>query len=126
MIILLFKHIIKLMKETLKTKDFISDGMLNYGVMVGRYVFESERITVYALSAFPHIGGSDVMMTYQISKQDYYDLLDKSVKHGLPTFPVSNEITDKYHAFFLCGESAYCKRNEFTLDDTDRELAEPY
>ena len=114
------------MKETLSTRDFITDGILNYGVMVGRFVFEGERKIVYALSDFPHIGGSDVMMTYQISKQDYFDLLDKSVKHGLPTFPVSSEITDRYHDIFLCGESAYCKRNEFRLSDTDLELTESY
>ena len=114
------------MNETFNSKDLIIDGILNYGVLVGRFIFEGERKIVYALSDLMHIGGSDVSMVFQISKDDYLGLLSKSVKHGLPDFPVPYEITEKYHDIFLCGDSAYGKRNSFTIKEVDLELAESY
>ena len=105
-----------------KPKDMIQDGVLAYGVTIGRFIFEEEQKTVYAISDFPHIGGSDVLMCYQISREDYDRLLPMSKPHGIPVPEVSSEITDACHREFLCGESAYCKRNEFSLEDTDLSL----
>ena len=107
-----------------KPKDMIQDGVLAYGVSIGKFVFEEEQKTVYAISDFPHIGASDVFMCYQISKADYDRLLPMSKPHGIPVPEVSSEITDACHREFLCGESAYSKRNEFSLEDADASLIE--
>ena len=115
-----------MMDTSFKTSDFIIDGILNYGLTIGRFVFEEERKIVYALNELMHIGGSDVMMIFQVSKNDYADLLNRSSTNGLPDFPVPYEMTEKYHDIFLCGESAYCKRNSFTLNDADPKLMESY
>ncbi len=108
----------------MKCRDFITEGILAYGVNVGSFVFEAERVTVYALSDLPHIAGSDVFMYYQISKEDHDRLLSLSSPRGIPDPPVSCEITDACRKGFLCGESAYCIRNEFCLEDVDLSLAE--
>lgn len=104
--------------------DMISDGVLAYGVDIGRFVFEDEGYTVYVISDLPHIGPSDVFMVYQITKEDYLKLLPKSCKNQIPRPPVSSITTDACRKNFLCGESAYCKRYYCTLDDVDLSLAE--
>ena len=98
-----------------KVKDFITDGILSYGVSIGRFIFEKENITVYAITDLMHIGNSDAYMIYQITKQDYEKLLPRSKKNEIPILEVSKEETDKVHCEFLCGESVYCKRNSFSL-----------
>ena len=112
--------------EYKKVRDFISDGVLAYGVSVGRFKFQKERRIIYALSDFPHIGASDVLMYYQISKEDYEKLLKLSDPEKIPEPEVSGEIIEACRREFLCGESAYCKRNTFTLEDADLSLAESY
>ena len=115
-----------LQKETRKVRDFITDCVLAYGVSVGRFKFQKERKIVYAISDFPHIGASDVCMYYQISKEDYGKLLKLSCPDRVPDPEVSNEILEACRGEFLCGESAYCKRNSFTLEDADLSLTESY
>ena len=110
-------------KEKKKTADFISEGVIAYGVQVGRFVFEKERYVIYALSDLPHIGGNDVFMFYQISKEDHDGLLKLSLPDQIPDPPVTAEESDACHKGFLCGQSAYGMRNEFTLDDADMSLA---
>ena len=112
--------------EYKKVRDFISDGVLAYGVSVGRFKFQKERRVIYALSDFPHIGASDVLMYYQISKEDYEKLLKLSDPKKIPEPEVSGEIIEACRREFLCGESAYCKRNTFTLEDADLSLTESY
>lgn len=104
--------------------DMIDDGVLAYGVDVGRFVFEEEGYTVFVISDLPHIGPSDVLMVYQITKEDYVKLLSMSCKNQIPSPPVSSITTDACRKNFLCGESAYCKRYYCTLDDVDLFLAE--
>lgn len=104
--------------------DMISDGVLAYGVTAGRFIFETEGYTVFVISDYPHIGPSDVLMVYQITKEDYLKLLPMSCKDQIPSPPVSSEITDACRKKFLCGESAYCARNYCTLKDVDLSLAE--
>ena len=106
-------------REEKTPSDMITDGVLAYGVNVGRYVFNEGRIVVYAISDLPHIGASDVYMTYQITKDSYQLLLKMSGKNAIPQPAVPATITDSCRLGFLCGESAYCKRNTFTLDDVD-------
>ena len=113
-------------KEEKKPEDFITDGILAYGVMAGRFLFEKERRTVYALSVFPHIGASDVFMYYQISREDYDRLLAMSLPDRVPEKEVPAEVTDACHRDFLCGESAYCVRNSFTVEDVDLSLTESF
>jgi hypothetical protein len=115
-----------LQKETKKVRDFIKDGILAYGVSVGRFKFQKERKIVYAISDYPHVGASDVLMYYQISKEDYEKLLELSCPDKMPVPEVSNEITEACRKEFLCGESAYCKRNAFTLGDADLSLTESF
>lgn len=115
------------MKERTEKKchsDMITDGVLAYGVDVGRFVFESENCTVYVISDLPHISASDVLMIYQISKEDYQRLLPKSCVNRIPEPPVPAEETSVYRKRFLCGESAYCQRYWCTLADVDLSLAE--
>lgn len=104
------------------THDFISDGVLLYGVMVGRFIFKKEQKVVYAISDFPHIGPSDVLMIYQLSKSDYDMLLSKSLPHQIPEPHVSHSWAMSFRREFLCGDSAYCKRNRFSLDIADQSL----
>lgn len=106
-------------REKKSPGDMIDDGVLAYGVNVGRFLFKEGQIVVYAISALPHIGASDVLMTYQITKDSYYKLLKMSEKNAIPSPAVPATITDSHRMDFLCGESAYCKRNEFTLEDVD-------
>lgn len=122
-LIVLKDNSIKIMEEK-KPSDMIVDGVLNYGVEVGRFLFEEERTTVYVISDFPHIGASDAFMVYQISKEDYDRLLAMSCQNRMPDLPVSADVTDACHREFLCGESAYCLRNRCTLKDVDLSLAE--
>ena len=109
--------------ESRDINDFITDGILAYGVMLGRFVFRDEMKVVYAISDWLHVGPSDVCMMYQISKAEYGRLLKMSCKEEMPEPPISSEVTDELHDHFLCGESAYCRRNSFTLDDAERTLA---
>jgi len=118
------KIIEELKKRAKSPHDLITDGVLAYGVDVGRFVFEEEGYTVYAISDFPHIGPSDVFMVYQISKADYEKLLRLSVKNNIPRPAVSSAVTDACRKRFLCGESAYCERYYCSFDDVDRALAE--
>lgn len=106
-------------KETKNTSDLITDGVLAYGVVVGRFLFQDGKMVVYAVSDLPHIGASDVCMVYQITKESYQKLLKMSQKNAIPDPPVPATITDACRIDFLCGDSAYCKRNSFTLLDVD-------
>lgn len=110
------------MPETKSPHDFISDGVLNYGANVGRFIFSNTGKTVYAISDLPHIGASDVMMFYQISKLNYRRLLGMSLHHSIPDPPIPASVTEPCRMHFLCGESAYCKRNTFTVFQADRAL----
>jgi len=104
--------------------DFIGDGVLAYGVDVGRIVFEKYGKVVYVLTDLPHIGASDVLICYQISREVYDSLLAMSQPHRIPDPPVSAMITNKYQDRFLCSESAYAKRAKFTLQDVDLSLCD--
>ena len=113
-------------KEKKGPSDFKYDGILAYGVEIGRFVFENERKIVYAISDIPHIGPSDVFMTYQISKADYDRLLYWSEKNRIPNPAIPASETTPCRQRFLCGESAYCERYYFTLSDADESLVESY
>ena len=52
--------------ESKNTNDFIADGNLAYGVMLGRFIFRDEMKVVYAVSDWLHVGPSDVCMMYYI------------------------------------------------------------
>ena len=112
--------------EKKKPTDLITDGILAYGVELGRLVFEEDRRIVYVVSDFPHIGSSDVFMLYQISRDDYERLLEMSLPDRIPDFPAAAEYTDACHQRFLCGESAYCRRNECSLEDIDLSLTDMF
>jgi len=112
------------MPETKSPHDFLCDGVLNYGVEVGRFVFKNTGKTVYAISDLPHIGASDVLMYYQISKLNYQRLLAISLPNHIPEPPIPASITEPCRHRFLCGESAYCKRNRFTIFQADSALTE--
>lgn len=113
-------------KETKGPFDLITDGILAYGVDVVRFIFEESRTIVYAISDLPHITASDCVMTYQISKSDYDKLLAMSIPSGVPNPPVPSVITKACRRCFLCGQSAYCERYKFTLEDADETLTERY
>jgi len=113
----------ELKKRAKSPHDVITDGVLAYGVNVGRFVYE-EGYTVYVITDFPHIGPSDVFMVYQISKADYEKLLSLSCPGRIPQPRVPSVVTDACRKKFLCGESAYCERYYCALDDVDKELAE--
>lgn len=104
--------------------DLISDGVLAWGVNVGRFVFEKYGKVVYTITDMPHIGASDVMICYQITRADYESLLAKSLPHAIPRPPVPATIINQYFDRFLCSESAYAKRNKFTLREVDLSLCE--
>ncbi|MCQ2233430.1 MAG: hypothetical protein MJZ24_01660 [Paludibacteraceae bacterium] len=108
-------------RERKSPGDMITDGVLAYGVNVGRFLFNEGKIVVYAISNLPHIGVSDVFMTYQITKDSYKALQKMSEKNGIPTPAVPASLTESCHIEFLCGESAYCKRNTFTLEEVNME-----
>ncbi|MBR5341627.1 MAG: hypothetical protein IK151_06855 [Erysipelotrichaceae bacterium] len=110
--------------EIKKPYDLLTDGILAHGVRIGRFIFEEEKRIVYVLSDMPHIGPSDAMMVYQISKDDYNYLLSLSLPDRIPDKPVSADIIDSYHELFLCGESAYCKRNRCSIEDIDMTLTD--
>lgn len=110
--------------EAKKPGDMISDGVLAYGVDVGRFVFHKGRITVYAILDLQHIGPSDVMMIYQISKEDYKKLLSLSRVGRIPSSPVPRNMIDACKKNFLCGESSYCARYQCTLVDVDMSLVD--
>ena len=110
--------------ETKRPYDLLTDGILAYGMRVGRLIFEEEKRIVYVFSDMPHIGPSDAMMVYQISKEDYDHLLSLSLPDRIPEQPVSYEMIDPYHELFLCGESAYCKRNRCSIEDIDITLTD--
>lgn len=111
-------------REKKRPSDMITDGVLAYGVDVGRFLFNDGKVVVYAISDLPHIGPSDVFMTYQITKESYMLLMKMSEKDSIPRPAVPATFTDSCRLEFLCGESAYCKRNTFTLDDVDLEHVE--
>lgn len=116
-------------KDTAKNKgkspgEMISDGVLDYGVSVGRFVFEEEGYTVFTISDLTHAGASDVYMVYQISKEDYLKLLSMSCKNNIPDPPVPSETTSPCRKKFLCGESAYCERYFCSLADVNLSWAE--
>lgn len=102
--------------------DFIDDGVLEYGVTVGRFIFDDENITVYAVSDLPHIGPSDVLTLYQISPADYKRLLKLSSPDRIPDKPVSKSIISSCRRGFLCGESIYQQRYYFRLCNVDKAL----
>lgn len=104
--------------------DMIDDGVLAWGVQVGRFVFEKYGKVVYAITETPHIGPSDVTVCYQISRADYDHLMAMSQPHSIPDPPIPSTITDKYHDIFLCSQSAYAKRYEFTLREVDMSLCD--
>jgi len=106
--------------------DMKCDGVLAWGVDVGRFVFEQYGKVVYAITDMPHVGASDVMICYQISRADYEHLLAMSRPHAIPNPPVPATITNQYYNHFLCSESAYAIRNEFTLRDVDLSLCDEY
>lgn len=110
--------------EAKRPCDMISDGILAYGDDVGRFVFCKDKVTVYALMDLQHLGPSDVMMVYQISKADYDHLLTLSEKDRIPDKPVPERVTDACKKRFLCGDSAYCYRNQCTLVDVDMNMAD--
>lgn len=112
------------MPETKSPGDFLCDGVLNYGVDVGRFVFRNTRKTVYAISGLPHIGASDTMMFYQISKLNYQRLLAMSLPDRIPDPPIPFSVTSPCRRRFLCGESASCKRYEFTVFQAESALIE--
>lgn len=106
-------------REKKTPSDLITDGVLAYGVDVGRFLFQDGKMVVYAVTDLPHIAASDVLMVYQISKESYFKLLKMSLKNAIPAPAVPATITDACRIGFLCGESAYCKRNTFSLLDVD-------
>ena len=106
-------------REEKNPSDMITDGVLAYGVNVGRFLFNEGRIIVFAISDLPHIGASDSFMTYQISRDSYKFLLRWSEKNRIPSPAIPATVTDPCRLGFLCGESAYCKRYSFTLEDVD-------
>jgi len=110
--------------EVKSWRDMLSDGILAWGVDVGRFVFEKYGKVVYALTDTPHVGASDVVMCYQISPIVYKRLLKMSKRGGIPQPPVSKALTDQYHDLFLCSQSAYAIRYEFTLRDVDLSLCD--
>ncbi len=65
--------------------DMTDDGVLAYGVTIGRFVFAPEGYTVFVISDLAHIGPSDVLMLYQITKEDYLKLLPLAGKHQIRT-----------------------------------------
>lgn len=118
------KIVEELKKRAKSPHDMITDGVLAYGVNLGRFVYEEEGYTVYVISDFPHIGPSDVFMVYQISKADYEKLLSLSCKGNVPQPSVSSAVTNECRKEFLCGESAYCERYYCALENVDLSLAE--
>lgn len=112
--------------EKKKPHDMTTDGVLAYGVNVGRLVFNEARKTVYCVSDLPHIGASDAFTVYQISKADYDKLLALSLPNRIPSPAVSAKVTDACHQRFLCGESAHQARYECTLDDIDQSLTDAF
>ena len=113
-------------KEEKRPADLISDSVLAYGTILGRFIFEEDRRIVYAVSELMHIAGADVSMIYQISKEDYLRLKEMSAADQLPEIEVSKETIEKCKHVFLCGESAYCIRNRCTLEDADLSLTEEF
>ena len=114
----------ELKPETKKPTDCLTDGVLDYGVEVGRYIFEKSGRVVYVIARLEHITASDALMVYQISPSDYRRLLALSLPNHMPAQPVKAEIIEKCLQKFLCGQSAYCLRNECTLEDADLSLTD--
>lgn len=112
-----------LSKEEKKSpSDFITDGVLAYGVSVGHFLFEEENITVYAVSDLPHISASDAFTLYQISPADYKKLLRFSLPDRIPEPPMPAKEIEPYRKRFLCGESVYQARYYFRLRNADKAL----
>lgn len=110
--------------ESKKSSDLKTDGILGYGLLVGRFVFKRERRIIYAVTEYPHVAGADVFMNYQISREGYDALMAMSLPNRIPIPEVPLEVIKKYERGFLCGESAYCQRSRFSLADADPSLAE--
>lgn len=104
--------------------DMISDGVLAWGVCVGRFVFKKYGKVVFAITDTPHVGPSDVTVCYQLSRDEYERLLSLSQPHSIPTPSVPSAVTNMFYTRFLCSESAYSKRTKFTLKDVDLSLCE--
>lgn len=102
--------------------DFITDGVLAYGVCVGRFEFFDENVAVYAISDLPHIGASDAFTLYQISPADYKKLVKLSLPNSIPDNPLPEKVAESYWRGFLCGESVYQRRYYFRLRDADKSL----
>lgn len=102
----------------------ITDGVLAHGVTVGRFVFQDERLVVYAITDLLHVGNSDTTMIYQISKSDYNMLMARSLPDRVPAHEVPAKVTNLCHRNFLCGESAYCKRDGFKPEHVDMALVD--
>lgn len=103
------------------TKDFISSGVLAWGVLIGKFVFEQEGGEVYAIAECLHISGSDVYRFVQISVDDYEKLIPESKIKGSPHPSIPDDEVRSYMRGFLCGESK-AWRNEFSLEDVDMSL----
>ena len=104
--------------EKKRTKDFISSGVLAWGVLIGKFVFEEDGVEVYAITECLHIRGSDVYSFAQISVDDYEKLLPESKVKGIPNSSIPENKLQSYKRRFLCGESEDWK-NEFSLEDVD-------
>ena len=107
--------------EKKQSEDFISSGVLAWGVLIGKFVFEEAGVEVFAITECLHIGGSDVYRYSQISVTDYENLLPKSIAKGIPNPPMPEGQIRPYKRNFLCGESIDWK-NEFSLEDVDMSL----
>lgn len=108
-------------------RDCKFDGVLAWGVELGRFVFEEFRTIVYIITDTPHIGPSDTTMFYQITKDDYVRLSKMvPVSFDACSQSVPSSVTSPCRRNFLCGESIHCKRNKFTLRDVDLSLIEKY
>lgn len=107
-------------------RNYCSDGILAWGVEVGRYVFEKERRIVYIVTDTPHVGASDVTVVHQISKEDYVKLKELSQPRGIPEPPVPASVTDACHRVLLCSQSAYIPPLYFSLKDVDLSLTEEF
>ena len=107
--------------EKKRPKDFIASGVLAWGVLIGKFVFEQEGVEVYAITECLRISGSDVYRFSQISLDDYEKLLPKSQAKGIPNPPMSEDLVHSYLRGFLCGELIDWK-NEFCLEDVDMSI----
>jgi len=105
--------------EIKDSNDFIGDGVLSYGVRIGRFEFLSQ--TIYAISNIIH-ARTDCNLYWLLSKAEYEDLklLSKTKLTEFESIPkgINEFLYDKYfNNKFLCGETIYCERATFSLND---------